>query len=44
MTDYEIALQITLKVLDKLQFTSFEQAKTFPAELYNSILKDITNK
>lgn len=41
MTDKEIALQITLKVLDNIKYTSEDQAKTLPYEIYNSIYKNI---
>ncbi len=42
MTDKEIALQITLKVLDGLNYNSVEQCKTLPYEIYNSIYENIS--
>lgn len=41
MNDKEIALQITLKTLEKMSFTSIEQAKALPYEIYNSIYQNI---
>lgn len=41
MTDKEVALQITLKVLDKMNYTSEEKAKTLPYEIYNSIYQNL---
>lgn len=44
MTDKEIALQITLKVIDGMKYTSVEQCKTLPYEIYNSIYQNIDKK
>ena len=41
MSDKEIALQITLKALEKIQFSSKEDAKTLPYEIFNSVYKNI---
>lgn len=41
MPDKEIALQITLKVLENIKYTSTEQTTTLPYEIYNSIYKNI---
>lgn len=41
MSDKEVALQITLKVLDKINYNSTEQAKTLPYEIYNSIYQNL---
>lgn len=41
MTDKEIALQITLKVIEGFKYTSIEQVKTLPYEIYNSIYQNI---
>ena len=41
MSDKEIALQITLKTLEKTEFKSTEETKTLPYEIYNSIYKNI---
>lgn len=42
--DQEIALQLTLKTLEKLSFSSDEQAKTLPYEIFNSFYKNIDRK
>ncbi len=44
MSDKEIALQITLKTLEKIQFSSKEEAKTLPYEIFNSIYNNIDKK
>lgn len=41
MSKEEITLQLTLKALDRIDFQSYEQAKTLPYEIYNSILKNL---
>lgn len=41
MSDKEIALQITLKTIEKIQFSSINEAKTLPYEIYNSIYKNL---
>lgn len=41
MNDKEITLQITLKTLEKMSFTSIDQVKTLPYEIYNSIYQNI---
>ncbi len=41
MSKDEIALQITLKVIERLDFSAYEQAKSLPYEVYNSIYKNI---
>ena len=40
----EIALQITLKVIDRISFSSYQDAKTYPHEIYNSIYENIKTK
>ncbi len=40
----EIALQLTLKVIEKTSFNSFEAVKTHPYEIYNSIYENIQTK
>lgn len=40
MTREEIALQLTLKTIDKISFSS-NDVKTLPYEIYNSILNNI---
>lgn len=44
MSKEEIALQLTLKALDKVAFRDAENAKTLPYEIYNSILKNINEE
>lgn len=39
MSDKEIALQLTLKTIEKISFSSIEEAKTLPYEIFNSIYK-----
>ncbi|MCI8760965.1 MAG: hypothetical protein HFJ34_07670 [Clostridia bacterium] len=41
MSKEEIALQITLKVVDNIKHTSIEQCKTLPYEIYNSIYNNL---
>lgn len=41
MSDKEIALQITLKVLEKITFKSTDEVKTLPYEIYNSIYQNL---
>lgn len=39
----EIALQLTKSVIDKISFT-YENVKTLPYEIYNSIYSNINTK
>lgn len=41
MSNEEIALQITLKTIERIDFASIEQVKTLPYEIYNSVYKNI---
>lgn len=44
MSDKEIALQITLKVIEKINFKTTNEAKTLPYEIYNSIYENLDKK
>lgn len=41
MSNKEIALQLTLKVLENIKYTSEDQTKTLPYETYNSIYQNL---
>lgn len=41
MSKEEIALQITLKVIEGCSYSSIEQIKTLPYEIYNSIYENL---
>lgn len=42
--EQEIALQLTLKTLEKINFSSLDQTKKLPYEIYNSIYQNIDRK
>ena len=44
MSKEEIALQITLKVIDRISFSSYDEVKKMPYEIYNSIYDNIKTK
>lgn len=41
MTKEDIALQLTLKTIDRISFKTIAEAKTLPYELYNSFYENI---
>ena len=44
MSKEEIALQLTLKVIERTSFNSFDEVKKHPYEIYNSIYDNIKTK